>query len=394
MDISIIIFIILLILVAVVIVIFLSKKIADLKQEVCKPKDEQSIMMLQQQLGQLSQTLDNKLSQANKLTQNQAQESTKFMSAVSKESRETLENVTRESREILAKVTDQFNEMNKHSQESTKQVVHKLTQLDETNKQVVGFSEQLKSLQDILKNPKQRGVLGEYYLEETLKNVLPPNSYQMQYGFDNGEIVDAVVFVDKKVIPIDSKFSLENYERLLNCNDPEEREKIAKSFKEDLKKRIDETAKYVRPGEGTVDFAFMFIPSESIYYDLLVNKVGATTVSSRDLIEYAFKDKHVVIVSPTSFLAYLQTVLQGLRALEINENAKKIQKNVEKLGNHLKVYQDFHTKLGNSLNTVVNHYKRTTNEFKKVNKDVTKITDGETTMQIEEVVIEKIEKIS
>ena len=392
MDFSIVIFIVLLILVALAIMFFISKKIGDLKSDLNKPKDEQSIMMLQQQLGQLSNTLDQKLSQANKLTQDQAQESTKFMSAVSKESRETLENVTRESREILAKVTDQFNEMNKYSQESTKQVVHKLTQLDETNKQVVGFSEQLKNLQDILKNPKQRGVLGEYYLEETLKNVLPPNSYQMQYGFKNGEIVDAVVFVDKKVIPIDSKFSLENYERLLNCSNPEEREKIAKSFKEDLKKRIDETAKYVRPDEGTVDFAFMFIPSESIYYDLLINKVGATSVSSRDLIEYAFKDKHVVIVSPTSFLAYLQTVLQGLRALEINENAKKIQKNVEKLGNHLKIYQDFHGKLGNSLNTVVNHYQRSTKEFKKINKDVTKITEGEDSLQIEEVAIEKIEK--
>ncbi len=390
MDFSIIIFVVLLILVAVVIMFFISKKIGDLKQELNKPKDEQSIMMLQQQLGQLSATLDSKLSQANKLTQEQAQESTKFMTNASKESRQTLENVTRESREILAKVTDQFNEMNKYSQESTKQVVHKLTQLDETNKQVVGFSEQLKNLQDILKNPKQRGVLGEYYLEETLKNVLPPNSYEMQYGFKNGEIVDAVVFVDKKVIPIDSKFSLENYERLLNCNDPEEREKIAKSFKEDLKRRIDETAKYVRPGEGTVDFAFMFIPSESIYYDLLVNKVGATSVSSRDLIEYAFKDKHVVIVSPTSFLAYLQTVLQGLRALEINGKAKLIQKNVEKLSKHLQVYEDFHGKLGNQLNTVVNHYKRSTQEFKKINKDVTKITEGKEEFQIEEVEVKKI----
>ncbi len=390
MDFSIIIFVALLILVAVAIVFFISKKIGDLKQELNKPKDEQSIVMLQQQLGQLSATLDNKLAQVNRLAQEQAQESSKFMSHLSRESREMLENVTKESRELLAKVTDQFNEMNKYSQESTKQVVHKLTQLDETNKQVVGFSEQLKNLQDILKNPKQRGVLGEYYLEETLKNVLPPNSYEMQYAFKNGEIVDAVVFVDKKVIPIDSKFSLENYERLLSCNDPEEREKIARSFKEDLKKRIDETAKYVRPTEGTVDFAFMFIPSESIYYDLLVNKVGATSVSSRDLIEYAFKDKHVVIVSPTSFLAYLQTVLQGLRALEINEKAKLIQKNVEKLSKHLQVYEDFHTKLGNQLNTVVNHYRRSTQEFKKINKDVTKITDGKEDFQIEEVEVKKI----
>ena len=390
MDFSIIIFIVLLFLVAIAIIFFISKKIGDLKQELNKPKDEQSIIMLQQQLGQLSATLDNKLAQVNRLAQEQAKESGKFMSHLSRESRETLENVTKESRELLAKVTDQFNEMNKYSQESTKQVVHKLTQLDETNKQVVGFSEQLKNLQDILKNPKQRGVLGEYYLEETLKNVLPPNSYEMQYAFKNGGIVDAVVFVDKKVIPIDSKFSLENYERLLSCNDPEEREKIAKSFKEDLKKRIDETAKYVRPSEGTVDFAFMFIPSESIYYDLLVNKVGATSVSSRDLIEYAFKDKHVVIVSPTSFLAYLQTVLQGLRALEINEKAKLIQKNVEKLSKHLQVYEDFHTKMGNQLNTVVNHYRRSTQEFKKINKDVTKITEGKEKFQIEEVEVKKI----
>ncbi len=391
MSMDIIIFIVLLVVSVLAIIFFVSKKIGDLKEDLNKPKDEQSLLMLQQQLGKLSETLDRKLAQANQLTQQQSQETSRFMSNISKESRETLENVTRESRQLLAKVTDQFNEMNKYSQESTKQVIHKLTKLDETNKQVVGFSEQLKNLQDILKNPKQRGVLGEYYLEETLKNVLPPNAYQMQYGFKNGEIVDAVVFVDKKVIPIDSKFSLENYERLLNCNDPEEREKIARSFKEDLKKRIDETAKYVRPDEGTVDFAFMFIPSESIYYDLLVNKVGATTVSSRDLIEYAFKDKHVVIVSPTSFLAYLQTVLQGLRALEINEQAKAIQANVEKLSRHLQTYEEFHGKLGNSLNTVVNHYRRTTNEFKKINKDVVKITDGKTEVKIAEQDIPKIE---
>ncbi len=389
MDLSIIIFIVLLILVAVVIVVLIGKKIADLKSELNKPKDEQSIMMLQQQLNQLSQTLDQKLAQANKLTQKQAQESSKFMSNVSRESRETLENVTRESRELLAKVTDQFNEMSKHSQASTREVVHRLTKLDETNKQVVGFSEQLKDLQNILKNPKQRGILGEYYLEETLKNVLPPGVFQMQYPFKNGEIVDAVIFIDEKIIPIDSKFSLENYERLLKATEEEDKKIIARSFKEDLKKRIDETAKYVRPDEGTVDFAFMFIPSESIYYDLLVNKVGTTEITSRNLIEYAFKDKRVIITSPTSFLAYLQTVLQGLKAMKMNEETKEIQKNVEKLSRHLQTYEEYHTKLGKSLNTVVNHYGRTQKEFGKINKDVTKITEGEETLKIEEVSIEK-----
>ena len=162
------------------------------------------------------------------------------------------------------------------------EVTEKLTKLDETNKQVVNFSAQLANLQDILKNPKQRGVLGEYFLEETLKNVLPPNSYQMQYGFKDGTIVDAVVFVKDKIIPVDSKFSLENYEKILNAPDAAAREKFEKMFKLDLKTRIDETSKYIKPSEKTMEFAFMFIPSEAIYYDLLINKVGAVQINTRD----------------------------------------------------------------------------------------------------------------
>ena len=196
----------------------------------------------------------------------------------------------------------------------------------------------------------------------------------MQYAFKDGEIVDAVVFVKDKIIPIDSKFSLENYEKILNSKDEESREKFEKIFKQDLKNRIDETAKYVRPNEKTMDFAFMFIPSEAIYYDLLVNKVGMASVNTRDLIEYAFKDKKVIIVSPTSFLAYLQTVLQGLRAMQIEESAKEIKVNVEKLGRHLLSYDDFMKKLGSSLSTTVNHYNSAHKEFEKVDKDVLKIT--------------------
>lgn len=256
-------------------------------------------------------------------------------------------------------------------------ITEKLTKLDETNKQVVNFSSQLQNLQDILKNPKQRGVLGEYFLEETLKNVLPPNSYQMQYPFEDGSIVDAVVFVKDKIIPIDSKFSLENYERILNSNDAETREKLEKQFKQDLKSRIDETSKYVKPEEKTMDFAFMFIPSEAIYYDLLVNKVGAVQVNTRDLIEYAFKEKHVIIVSPTSFLAYLQTVLQGLKALQIEESAKEIKKWVEMLGKHMLSYEEYMKKLGTSMSTTVSHYNNAYHEFKKIDKDIAKVTGGE-----------------
>ncbi|TAK97079.1 DNA recombination protein RmuC [Patescibacteria group bacterium] len=269
-----------------------------------------------------------------------------------------------------------------HSAKQIAEVVAGLTKLEETNKQVVNFSAQLQSLQDILKNPKQRGILGEYFLEETLKNVLPPNSYQMQYAFLNGDIVDAVVFVKEKIIPVDSKFSLENYERILNATDAEERGQLEKAFKQDLKNRIDETSKYIKPEEGTMDFAFMFIPSEAIYYDLLVNKVGAVQVNTKDLIEYAFKDKKVIIVSPTSFLAYLQTVLQGLRALQIEEGAKQIRINVEKLGRHIKSFDElFMKKLSNSIGTLVSQYNTAYKEFGKVDKDIAKITEGERSVE-------------
>jgi DNA recombination protein RmuC len=256
-------------------------------------------------------------------------------------------------------------------------VTHRLTKLDETNRRVVDVADELKTLQNVLQNPKQRGVLGEYHLQTVLENVMPPDRFELQYKFNDGEIVDAIITLDKgKILPIDSKFSLENYNRLIEEQDKDKREGIIKNFKQDLKNRIDETSKYIRPAEGTMDFAFMFIPSEAIYYDLLVNKIGAASTSSRDLIEYAFRDKHVIIVSPTSFMAYLQTVLQGLRSLQIEEQAKEIQIRVGQLGQHLLAYDQFMAKLGNSLGTTVNHYNNAHKELKKVDKDIMKIADS------------------
>lgn len=261
-------------------------------------------------------------------------------------------------------------------------VTKNLTELKETNKQVVSVTDELKTLQNILQNPKQRGVLGEYYLQSVLENVLPPERFTMQYSFKDGVTVDAVVYLDgKKVLPVDSKFSLENYNRLIEEKDKASRERLIKSFKADLKNRIDETSKYIRPNENTMDFAFMFIPSEAIYYDLLINKVGESGTSSRDLIEYAFRDKNVIIVSPTSFLAYLQTVLQGLRSLEIEERAKDIQKGVGQLGRHIGAFDQFMQKLGSSLSTTVNHYNRAHTELKKVDKDIMKIADADPTVE-------------
>lgn len=301
-----------------------------------KEGDDKAFLLIQNQLNDLARNMDVKLSDTSK-TMNES-------------------------------VRNQFSE----SAKIIKEVTEGLTKLDETNRQVVSFADQLQNLQDILKNPKQRGVLGEYYLQTVLENVMPPGSFQMQYGFSNGEIVDAVVFIKDKIIPIDSKFSLENYNRILEERNPVEREKLEKLFKTDLKNRIDETSKYVRPSEGTMDFAFMFIPSEGIYYDLLINQVGAVKTSTRDLIEYAF-GKKVIIVSPTSFLAYLQTVMQGLKSLQIEESAKEIRKRVEELGRHLLNFEDYHSKMGKSLETTVNHFNASRKELGKIDKDVLRI---------------------
>ncbi|MCB9820605.1 DNA recombination protein RmuC [Candidatus Nomurabacteria bacterium] len=297
-----------------------------------------SMKLILEQINELSRTMDQKMRD----TERQVNESIRFQSS--------------ESNKLIREITKE------------------LTEVKETGKQVVGFAEQLENLQDILKNPKQRGILGEYYLETVLKNVLPPGSFEMQYKFANGDIVDAAVFVKDKIIPVDSKFSLENYNRLTEEKDETRRAELEKQFKNDLKLRIDETAKYVRPSENTMDFAFMFIPHEAIYYDLLVAQVGGVKVNTRDLIEYAFKEKKVIIVSPTSFLAFLQTVLQGLKALQIEEKATEIIKRVEDLGRHIKSYEDFHNRLGNSLGTVINHYNSSGKELKKIDKDVVRIT--------------------
>ena len=308
---------------------------------------DSSILLLQNQIQDLNRSIDEKLGDSSKMFQRQYVESVKVI----------------------------------------KDITERLTKLDQTNSQVLNFSEQLKNLQDILQNPKQRGILGEYYLETVLKNVLPPKSYQMQYGFKDGSIVDAVIIVQKKLIPVDSKFSLENYNRILQTRNPEEKANFEKLFRQDLKNRIDETAKYVKPREGTMDFAFMFIPSEAVFYDLLVNKVGA--IEAKDLIEYAFKEKHVIIVSPTSFLAYLQTVLQGLRALQIEESAKEIRERVEDLGRHIWSYETYMKKLGGHLGTTVNSYNTAYKELGKIDKDVLRITEKTRKTAMEPLELEK-----
>lgn len=261
-----------------------------------------------------------------------------------------------------------------------KDVTERLTKLDDTNKRVVDVADELKQLQNVLQNPKQRGVLGEFYLDQILQNLLPPGSYALQYKLAESLVVDAVIKLDGKLLPIDSKFSLENYNRLLELKG-EERAALERQFKEDLKKRIDETAKYIQPKKGTLDQALMFIPSEAIYYDLLANKVGAGGVNGRDLMQYAAVDKHVTIVGPSTLSAMLQVIVQGLRSLEIQKDTEIIRKNVEQLTKHLVNYDGYFKKVGTSLGATVGHYNNASKELGRIDKDIVKIAGSESVLE-------------
>ena len=335
-----------LILIGLVFVLLLINAFVVYKLLQPRVKDDKESMFVMRRIEELSRTVDSKLSETNKAMQ---------------------EGSRMQFQESRALIQD----INKEMNEQLRSVIKGVSEVGESSKQVFEVADQLKELQDILKNPKQRGVLGEYYLETVLQNVLPPGSFKMQYAFTDGEIVDAAVLVKDKVIPIDSKFSLENYNRFATAKAGEDKVKYEKAFINDLKLRISETAKYIRPSEKTTDFAFMFIPHEGIYYDLLSNKVGA---GEDNLIQRAAGKQKVIIVSPTSFLAYLQTVMQGLKAMEIEEKAQDIIKNVERLSGHITKYEEYYQKLGSTLSTTVNHYNAGYKELSKIDKDVTRIT--------------------
>lgn len=275
-----------------------------------------------------------------------------------------------------------------NTQTVIRDVTDRLTKLDATNQRVQEFAGQLQSLENILRNPKHRGILGEYFLETLLGQVFQPNQYKMQYAFKNGEIVDAAIFFKDQVIPIDAKFSLEKYNQVSQEQDITRREGFEREFKADVKMRIDETSKYIRPAEGTTDFAFMYVPAEGIYYNLLISKVGAIDVNTKDLIEYAFRKK-VIIVSPVTFFAYLQTVIQGLKAFQLEKSVQDILVRVQTLAGHINVYEEYMKRLGNHLGTTVNSYNTAYKEFGKIDKDVYKLTGGTSGGQLEPVHLEK-----
>lgn len=348
---------------------FLARK-SNQKEE---PEKDQSFLMMQQQINHLTETLDSKLGNFQKQFGESNKDIQEAVRAQFSESQKLISNINKQMTEQLLGVTKG------------------VTEVTESTKQIFGIADQLSDLEKVLKHQKQRGNLGEASLELSLSNILPPEAYQMQYLFPDGDQVDAIVKTKEGIIPIDAKFSLDNYNRIVNEDNEERKVILEKEFKNDLKKRIDETAKYIRPKDGTLPFAFMFIPAEGIYYDLLVNEVGSVKVNTRSLVDYAYSDKHVIIVSPTTFSAYLHSVLYGFKALKIEESAKDIRKNVGLLARHLAAYDEFFSKLGKSIGTTVSHYNHAQKEFGKIDKDITRIA-GEG-IEVDPVLLDKPEVV-
>ena len=295
-----------------------------------------------------------------------------------------------ESAKNLADQIKDSKQDQKNMSDTLEKVTKELEKIKGTNEQVLTFANQMKTLEKILGNQKQRGILGEIQLENLLANVLPPELFQMQYSFSNNEAVDAIIKVGEFVIPIDAKFSLDNYNKMIESDetDAERLNDLERKFKNDIKNRIDETSKYIRPNEGTVDYAYMFIPADGLYQDLLNNKVGSLKINQRDLVSYAYQKK-VMIVSPMSLFPMLQVTSKALNNMKVEESIQEIQMNIEKLGNHLKAYLTYHEKLGNSLSTVVNHYNVSNKEFKKIDKDITKLTSNRASIGIETESLER-----
>jgi DNA recombination protein RmuC len=326
------------------------------------PQDSQGMILLQNQLQELTRAMDSKLGEGTRTM-------SEFMSTQSTQGHQLMSTITKQVQDQLIKI------------------VEGVAKTEESTKQVFTIAEQLSNLEKVLKNQKQRGNLGEASLQMVMDNILPPTAYQMQYEFPGGETVDAIIKTKEGFIPVDAKFPLENYTRLRDEKDDIRREEYGEAFKRDLKKRIDETSKYVRPKDGTLPFAFMYIPAEGIYYDLLNDGIGA--VNTRNLLDYAQNEKKVIIVSPTTFAAYLQSVLYGFKAFKIEEQAKDIAKNVEALSRHWQAYEDYYKKLGTSLSTTVNHWNAGYKELGKVEKDVLRITKNEDALNFEVKTIER-----
>jgi DNA recombination protein RmuC len=240
------------------------------------------------------------------------------------------------------------------AQKVIQDVHNKLGELGKATQEIKELGQSVSKLEEMLKAPKLRGGLGELLLEDLLKQVLPANAYDIQYTFKNGQTVDAIINTAGGKVPVDSKFPLENFRKMLDAKAEHDRKTAARLFRSDVKKHIDSIAeKYILPDEGTFDFALMYIPAENIYYETIIKDEAFD--NEEGLYSYATK-KRVVPVSPNSFYAHLRVIALGLKGLQIERSAREIFQNLERLGSELQKFNELFETLGAQLNNAKNNY--------------------------------------
>lgn len=282
---------------------------------------------------------------------------------------------------ISSQVNDRLNQMNLSLQEANKiisqnlgntanvfgDVKEQLGKLEVTNNQILEVSKNITNLQELLRAPKFRGQLGETLLENLLAQVLPKEYFKTQYRFKTSEAVDAVIILGNRLVPIDAKFTLENFQKMLDTDDEHEKNAYRKRFIQDVKNRIEEvSSKYILPAENTYDFALMYIPAENVYYEMIIKE---------DLLSYCMAKK-VIPVSPNTFYAYLQVICLGLKGLKIEENAKLILKNLSTLGTELNKFKEDFSLLGGHLVNASRKYEDSSSRLNKFSEKVINISES------------------
>lgn len=299
-----------------------------------KPEDH-SLLLMQQQIdqlrAQLTQSLDNN-------SQSIQQQLGQLLGHVNQR--------LKENAEVLSQTQQNLGERLDNAARVVGNVQRSLGGLEEANRKIYEVGKDIASLQEILRAPKLRGGLGEFFLEDLLGQILPAEHFSTQHGFRSGEKVDAVVKLGNSLVPVDAKFPLENFKRILAATSDEETHRAKRQFVVDVKKHIDAiAAKYILPDEGTYDFALMYIPAENVYYETIIKEDVA---DDKSLSHYAL-GKHVIPVSPNSLYAYLQVIVLGLRGMKVEERAKEILEYLSRLQNDFAKFRDEYTLLGKHL---------------------------------------------
>ncbi|MEK9132543.1 MAG: DNA recombination protein RmuC [Patescibacteria group bacterium] len=247
-------------------------------------------------------------------------------------------------------------------------VTEKLGKLEEANKRIYDVGKDIASLQDILRAPKLRGSLGEFFLGDLLSQYFPKSQFSMPYTFRNGKKVDAALHLaDKKIVPIDSKFPLESFNKMITTKDEKEKKLAQKAFINAVKKQIDEITQYILPDEGTMEFALMYIPAENVYYEVIIKDEGEDTLSS-----YAFK-KRVIPVSPNNFFVYLQTIVMGLKGLQVEENAMSMLQAIVRLKDEFGRFGEAFEVLGSHITHTSQKYDDSRHRFEKIGQKIENI---------------------